>query len=224
MELAKKYGFNKKIFPVYPNAGGFNLEKLIELRIKILTPSERRIIMLKGYQGWVGRALVALRALNIVKDYLKGYSLVIYSCGDISVKIAAELFENESGIEVTIIPSGTPHEKMLKLHGNARISIGLSISDSISTSVLEAMAMGSFPIQSWTSAADEWFTDGESGILVPPEDPDIVAKAIVKALSNDKLVDQAAELNWETVKSRLDFNDLKQKTIESYNRIITETT
>ena len=224
VELALKHGLKGQVLPVYPNTGGFDLSKLVKLKERTSKTSDRKFIMLKGYQGWAGRALVALRALNIVKDYLRGYSLVIYSCGDISVEIASELFENESGIEVTIIPSGTSHEEMLKLHGTARISIGLSISDSISTSVLEAMAMGSFPIQSWTSAADEWIEEGESGILVPPEDPDIVAKAIVKVLLDDELVDKASEINWETVKSRLDFNDLKQKTIESYNKIITETT
>ncbi len=220
--LAKSFGFSKIAFPVYPNTGGFDIDKLIECKKDILKTSKRKIIMLKGYQGWAGRALVGIRALSLIKDYLSGYELFIFSCGEDSVEIAAELFECESKIKASIIPPGTSHEGMLKFHGKARISIGLSISDSISTSVLEAMAMGSFPIQSWTSAADEWIKDGESGILVPPEDPDQIAKAIIIALSDDDLVDKAAEKNWETVRKRLDYNDLKQKTINSYNQIFSD--
>ncbi len=220
--LAKSFGFSKSAFPVYPNTGGFDIDKLKEYKKDVLMTSKRKIIMLKGYQGWAGRALVGIRALSLIKDYLIGYKLFIYSCGDISVEIASEIFESESRIKTNIILPGTPHEEMLKFHGKARISIGLSISDSISTSVLEAMAMGSFPIQSWTSAADEWIIDGESGMLVPPEDPDLIAKAILKALSNDDLVDKAAEKNWETVRNRLDYNDLKQKTINSYNQIFSD--
>ncbi len=82
--------------------------------------------------------------------------------------------------------------------------------------------MGSFPIQSLTSAADEWLRDGESGFLVPPEDPDKVADAILKALSNNNFVDNAARINWRTVRTKLDYNDLKQKTINSYKSIISD--
>jgi len=71
---------------------------------------------------------------------------------------------------------------MLHYYGRARIYIGLSISDAISTSLLEAMVMGAFPIQSCTACADEWIEDGKSGFIVPPEDPHVIAEAIRRAL------------------------------------------
>jgi len=209
--------------PVYPNTGGFDLEKIEKLRVNHPKTSDRKIIMLKGYQGWAGRALVALRALTLAKNILSDYRLIIYSNPDgIDVRIAAEIFSNESGVDVSILPATTLHDEIMKYHGLARISVGLSISDAISTSVLEAMAMGSFPVQSWTSAADEWIEDGVTGLLVPPEDPQEVAEAIHKALSDDELVDNAYEKNWDTVKSRLDHNELKNKTIASYESIMND--
>ena len=57
---------------------------------------------------------------------------------------------------------------MLRLHGRARVSIAISIGDGISTALLEAMAMGSFPIQTCTACADEWIIDGKSGFIVQP--------------------------------------------------------
>ncbi len=219
--LAREYGFAKEVMPVYPNTGGFDLTVLSKMRERSVITSRRREIMVKAYQGWAGRALVAIRALARVHEYLKGYSINLYSFqGEgVDVRIASELFSAETGIPVTFIPGDTPHEEILALHGRARISIGLSISDAISTSVLEAMAMGSFPIQSWTSAANEWFEDGKGGLLVPPEDPEVVAQAIERALREDALVDSAAIVNWGVISSRMDYIQLKQKTIESYKRI-----
>lgn len=220
VELAKRFGFTGKELPIYPNTGGFKINLLLDLKKGTLKPSRRKCIMLKGYQGWSGRALVGLRALNRAKDILIGYTVIIYSNSDtIDIKIAAELFSRETGVAVRMMPRNTPHEEILKLHGTARISIGLSISDSISTSVLEAMAMGSLPIQSWTSAADEWIEDGKTGLLVPPEDPEDVEAAIRIALTDDELVDRAAEQNWVIAKERLDYEDLKKKTIDSYRAV-----
>ena len=42
----------------------------------------------------------------------------------------------------------------------SRIYIGCSISDGISTSFLEALANGAFPIQTNTSCANEWISKG----------------------------------------------------------------
>jgi glycosyltransferase involved in cell wall biosynthesis len=177
--------------------------------------------MLKGYQGWAGRSLVGLRALERCADMLKGYEVVIYLASP-EVVIAAELFQRSTGVNVRIIPKGTSHVEILSLHGRARLSIGLSIGDAASTSMLEAMAMGSFPIQSWTSCADEWIEDGKSGLLVPPDDPEVVEKAIRKALADDALVDGAAELNYAVVGKRLNYYALKPMTVNIYNTVASE--
>jgi len=126
------------------------------------------------------------------------------------------LFSVQTGIKSRIIPYNTLHEKILTLHSKARISIGLSISDGISASFLEAIACGSFPIQSDTSCANEWIENGKTGILVPPEDPYIIARAIKKGLTDDKLVDNAAVYNWKTVKNNADEKDIKIKAEQMY--------
>ena len=82
--------------------------------------------------------------------------------------------------------------------------------------------MGSFPIQSWTACADEWIEDGRTGILVPPEDPEVVEAAIRRALADDDLVNQAAEENSQTCRERLDYDFLKAKTIELYLNVAQE--
>lgn len=216
--LAKKFGFNGSFWPVFPICGGFNLGEVKKLRTRGPV-SKRKFIMLKGYQGWSGRALVGLRALSKGASLLKGYTVVIYSAKK-DVIIAAELFSEETKIPVIILPKTTPNKKILWYHGHARIYLGLSISDGISTSLLEAIAEGAFPIQSNTSAADEWIVHGKTGFIVPPEDPEIIEKALRRALKEDKLVDQAAILNWKTAKERLDSRKIKKQTVEMYKQIL----
>lgn len=217
VSLARQLGFRGETLPVLPNGGGYDLQHALTLRQPGAT-SERKVIALKGYQTWAGRALVGLQALRMCVDQLQGYEVVIYSAGH-DVKIAAELFAQETGIKVTLLPP-TSHEEILMLHGRARISIGLSISDAISTSLLEAIIMGSFPIQSCTACADEWIIDGKSGFIVPPEDPREIADAICKALSDDRLADSAAKYNLRMAQMRLEHRIIKPQVVKMYQQIL----
>jgi hypothetical protein len=221
--LALNLGFNGHVFPVYPNTGGFDLALLSEIKKDSLLTSNRRIIMLKGYQGWAGRALVGIRSLARCSDILKGYKIVIYANTDsVDIQIAAALLSQSINIPVILLPNNTSHKEILTYHSKARISIGLSISDAISTSLLETMAMGSFPIQSCTACATEWIVNNVSGFIVPPEDPDIIESMIRKALSDDDLVNNAAKINFETITNKAEYNKLKELTIQSYKNILSE--
>ena len=216
--LAKEFNLKGRILPVFPNTGGFHLENISRLR-QAGPVASRRKIMLKGYQTWAGRALVGLRALERCADVLRGYEVILYSTSA-DVLIAAELFQKATGVPVRILAASTPHDEILRFHGQARVSIGLSISDAISTSCLEALVMGSFPIQSWTSCADEWLEHGKTGMLVPPEDPEVVEQAIRRALTDDDMVNRAAELNYKLASKKLDYSLLKKSAVELYDSVI----
>ena len=216
VQLAKQMGLKGEVLPVLTNTGGFDLTRVVQFRQSGPT-SARRLILLKGYQHWAGRALVGLRAIALCARELQGYRVAVYLANN-DVKIAAELASQSTGIPIEVIPYCS-HDDMLRLYGRARVSIGLSISDAISTSLLEAMVMGAFPIQSCTACADEWIVDGESGFIVPPEDPELIAAAILRAVSDDALVDHAAELNAQVSRERLDQNIIRPQVIAMYEKI-----
>ena len=215
--LAKAQGFVGTALPVIPNGGGYDLPLAEKMRSSD-PPSKRRVIMIKGYQGWAGRAHVAIAALYEVVDLLSEYTIRIYCARTEDVHIAAHVFSSKTGIPVEFIPP-VSHAEMLQHHAQARISIGLSISDSISTSLLEAMLMGSFPVQSDTSVADDWIENGKSGIIVPPEDSCAVANALRKALTDDELVDHAATINAQMATTRLDSKVITDKVIAMYSDV-----
>jgi glycosyltransferase involved in cell wall biosynthesis len=182
--------------------------------------SERKVILLKGYQNWAGRALVGLRSLSRCADLLKEYRIVIFSASS-EVEMAATLFSQDTGISVEVLPISDNYE-LLRWHGRARIYIGLNITDGISISSLEAILMGAFPIQSNGGCSNEWIVNGINGFIVPPEDPDVIVEVIREAVLNNALVDSADEFNKKLALERLDENVVKPQVVEMYKHILAE--
>jgi glycosyltransferase involved in cell wall biosynthesis len=197
--LARELGFIGSELPLGPNAGGIETDET-SLRLEI--PSIRKTIAIKGYHGWVGRALIALEAIEMLKDELTGFEIVIYSANFKVARKASQL-RRKSGLSITVHKKGSlAHQEVLGIFAKARIYVGLSMSDGISTSLLEAMSMGAFPVQTSTSCADEWISNGSSGILVRSIEPEEVANAISTALQDNALVDSAFEVNRQEIKSK----------------------
>ena len=217
VDLAIGLGMTAVAMEVFPNTGGFNLARIQELRNQT-KPSNRKKIMVKGYEHFAGRALNALNALLMCRELLNGYEVLVFSASK-EIYSKVEEMQKFHKIDIKILNYQT-HESMLKHFSEARIYIGVSISDAISTSMLEAMAVGTFPIQTNTSCCEEWIADGETGFIIEPDNITSIAEKIKISLIDDSKVNRASELNWLTVKLRLDQNILRAKEIDMYNKIL----
>jgi glycosyltransferase involved in cell wall biosynthesis len=202
VQLAKNLGFSGTALPVIPNAGGFAPELLSLPRT---SAADRKVIAIKGYEGWVGRAITALKAVEQIADQLKGFDFEVYSANQKTVRFAKQLAKR-TGFNIRIHPKGAlSHSQVLDLFSRSRIYVGLSESDGISTSLLEAMAMGAIPVQTSTACCDEWF--GDSGVAVRSIDPDTVASSILRGLELSK--DQSnADTNRATIMAKANADDV----------------
>ena len=219
--IAQEMGLRAKTMPVFPNTGGFNLDHISTLR-QVIEPAARRLIMIKGYQHFAGRALTALDALLTCVDILqeRNYQVIIFS-PSAELYGRVEEIRQSHNLTITILAS-TSHERMLALFAETRIYLGVSVSDAISTSMLEAMAMGAFPIQTNTSCCQEWIEDGVSGFSIPPDDVGYIGNKLRQALTDDTLLNRASAINWHTVCARLDQRLLRQKEIAFYDAIFND--
>jgi glycosyltransferase involved in cell wall biosynthesis len=156
--------------------------------------------MIKGYTGFVGQAIIALKACEIASEHLRGYEILVYSAS-IRTRARALKLRLKHKIRVTILSKRTSHHEMLQHFSEARIYIGISLSDGISTSLLEAMATGCFPIQTNTSCANEWLTPN-SGSILSASSIESITSALIRAIKSDDIVDQAAILNFNTCNSK----------------------
>ncbi len=227
VELAKKYGFTGEVMPVFPNAGGFTDEQLN----RPLTPTaERKVIAIKGYEGWVGRASVAVEALYSLTKELADFKIVFYSCNTKTIRLVKKL-KSKTGLNIEWHGKGElSHRQMLDTFASARISVGLSLSDGISTSFLESLVNKAFAIQSSTACAAEWLTDSRFGAIVDGLEPKSLAISIRAGLQTSAakvpdhiLVAQRAhleKLEWNRVLTQsLKFYDLNSRSRNSQIRV-----
>ena len=199
VDLAKKYGFTGEVMPVFPNAGGFTDE---QLNRDLIPTSQRKVIAIKGYEGWVGRASVAIEALYSLTQELADYKIIFYSCNLKTIRLVKRL-KRATGLNVELHGKGElSHTQMLDLFASARIYVGISLSDGISTSLLEAMAMGAFPIQTSTACVDEWFEDGISGRSLKEINVQSLVREVEATLNDEPALSLASSTNRRTISSK----------------------
>lgn len=213
--LATDLGFSGHVLPVIPNAGGLEIPNPDEDQAP---PSERSILLIKGYTAFVGRALRPLRALRALKEELEPFQVVVYSASR-TARAYSWMLRRFHGIDVQALPPGVSHNEMLKLFSEARVYVGISLSDGISTSLLEAMSMGTFPIQTNTSCADEWLME-DSGFLVDPDDQSGLVTKLRRALTDDELVNNAARINHRTISERASRADVSRVAKSFYVKLL----
>ncbi len=218
--LARAFGFDGRLLPVLPNAGGFELDRLTPLRESGPT-SARKTISLKATESFVYRPHAALEALERCGELLRGHTFALYTATNGAIERARAIGER-FGADVEVVSTAAEpvgHDEIMAMHGRSRISISLSQSDAICTAFLEAMVMGSFPIQSNSGCANAWAEGGRDAEFVPPEGVDEVEAALRRALADDALVDAAALTNAETARARLDREVVLKQAMEGYERV-----
>ncbi|HAQ38598.1 MAG TPA: hypothetical protein DCQ58_08835, partial [Saprospirales bacterium] len=193
--LVKNLGYKGKFIEPMPATGGFDIEKIKSL--KLLKPSLRKEIAVKGYDHGVGRFRNAISGIVRAKDVLQDYTINVFSL-EMSTELLS-VYAFDSGLKIKVIPYGS-YEDIINMFCRSKIYIGCSFSDGTPASFLEALAYGAFPIQTNTADTDAWVVDGKTAILIPPDDPVAVERAIRRVIADDELVDTAAGINFQTIK------------------------
>ncbi len=84
--------------------------------------------------------------------------------------------------------SGVTTERIVELYAEAEVAVVPSLYEGFSLPAVEAMACG-VPLVATTGGAlpEVVGTDGETGLLVPPGDPDALAHTLLRALGDADL-------------------------------------
>ena len=204
-QLAKKYGFAGIELPCIPNAGGFDPTKI---RSDICRPSQRNLISTKGYGGKFGLAHLVIPTLIELNEKVPQFDYLFYSVTeDIYELIRSAPKKFREKARVFKVEKPIPHELLLEYFTKSRLLISASQSDGISTSFLESIVTGAYPIQTDTSCANEWLEKGFLASIVSINQEDIRTSIIQAALDNS-LVDYAFEINQKLSKNLLDLDKI----------------
>jgi len=112
--------------------------------------------------------------------------------GDGPERAALEAAVHEAGLEDRILFLGYRPD-VPELLASSDLFVLPSLFEGFPLSILEAMAAGTPVIASDIGGNDEAVTHGETGFLVPPADPDALARAIRLLLSDTSLARRLAE-------------------------------
>lgn len=160
-KLARDMGYAGEFLPCIPNAGGFR-----ESKVMLPLPSERDLIICKAYGGQFGRGDLLIEVLEEFLIDFPNTAVFLYSVTDDLLDKVSNLCSKFSNIEFSDQNHKLTHPALMEKFRIAQIYIGLSRSDGISTSFLEALNSGAYPIQSNTSCAQEWVKKGAVASIV----------------------------------------------------------
>jgi len=198
LELAKDLGFDGE-FAKSESLFGFADSQIRKERIRT---SKRNLILIKGYESFVGRASIAIKAVETLSNELKHFEIHVYSTTWKTRKIIRKYNKNAERRITHYKKNSLSSEQMLELFERARIHIGISLSDGVPASMLECIVTGAFPIQTNTACHDGWLVNQKSGLLVSPDLAHVVT-ALELAIQNDDLVDSAMTFNHQTAIEKL---------------------
>ncbi|MGM0932649.1 MAG: glycosyltransferase [Bacteroidota bacterium] len=215
-KLALNLGFRGTSLGVFPGGGGYDLEKY---KPWIAPFQSRDVILIKGYQGKLGRCNVILEAVSAMRDILAPYNIIVFGDNNEVRKFASE--KGLTQWNNFFLEGYIPHERVLKLLGNSLIYVGNCISDGMPNTLLEAIIMGAFPIQSNPGGATaEIIVNEQNGLLIEdPEEPGGIQALIYKAIKNRRMMGQAKEFNFEHIRPNLEREKIKIEVQKQYRKV-----
>ena len=194
--LARELGYRGQVRPVFPNSGGIPDDSFRKLR-EVTQP--RDAATLKGYHGWAGRALVGLHAIETIAHAMPISTLYIHSASFVT-RVHGWMMRAKVPFEIKVFSKGSiTRDEVLTHLSQSLVFIGISRTDGISTTMLEAMAAGAIPVQTSTACCNEWF--GDSGVAISEISREKIASAILKGFELAK-TDTARKMNWATITSK----------------------
>lgn len=148
-----------------------------------------------------------IRAVAELPDDTPPFHLTFTSAGPLlphAKELAATILTPTRRDQISFL-GGVSDEEMHRQLAEAQIFLSVSRSDGTSTSLLEALSSGLFPILSDIPQNREWITDSSAnGLLVDPDDPAGLAAAIHSVLLDDEQRRRATTHNRSLVRTRAD--------------------
>jgi len=210
-EIAKKYGFEGEFLGVFPGGGGFDLQVMKQFKLPI---EKRKTILIKGFQGRSGRAISVLKAVELLANELENYTIKAFgSDKEVLEYVAKSPLEKWANFQII---GKITHNEVLQLMGESLIYIGNSNSDGMPNTLLEAICMGAFPIQSNPGGATtEIIEHNVNGLLIEDcESINEIKNKIIKTITTINF-EEASNLNLE-ISLKLDYLFIKNQVIDKY--------
>jgi glycosyltransferase involved in cell wall biosynthesis len=176
-----------------PGSGGIDVERLKSQWQEPPSARERIIVWPKAYECPQSKALPVFEALKLAWSWLAPCKICMFAADQETMLWFQAL--PQSIKDSSCISYRVPRDEVLASIVRARVMLAPSILDGVPNSLYEAMAGGAFPIVSPLETITPIVREGENVLFARNLYPEEIAAALVRAMSDDALVDQASRNN-----------------------------
>ncbi len=218
VKLALEWGYDpQKPTLVVPGNGGTDVDELTALTKGIEHTDPPQVINPRGLRSYV-RTDTFFKAIPLV---LAKRPDVQFVCASMEGQAEALGWVDQLGIQknVRFLPYVSQPE-LWREYARSQVMVSNSTHDGSPNSLLEAMALGCFPVCGDIESIRAWVTNGENGLLVDPADPAALAEAVLKALKDSHLRSAATKQNAQLIREKAGIDAARAKVKELYERLV----
>jgi glycosyltransferase involved in cell wall biosynthesis len=199
-----------------PGTGGIEVDKLA--RESKSPPSQRRnILWPKAYDNAQLKALSVLEGLKLAWNQIQPCQVQIIACSaDTRMWFHTLPEEIRNGCQVE---GRVPRARLLELMPQARVMLAPSLLDGVPNSMYEAMAAGALPIVSPLETIRPLVAEEKNVLFARNLYPEEIAAALVRGMTDDRLVDAAAHCNLELVRQIANRDEIRPRVVRFYEEM-----
>ena len=204
-----------KLGPI-PGSGGLDVARCRGSRT-VPAVASRLIVWPKAYDCPQSKAGSVLEALRLAAPRL-GPCAIEMLVTDEETRMWLETLPEEVR-SLCRTRGRIPRAEALDLLARARVLLAPSLLDGVPNVLLEAMAYGALPIVSPLPTLDGIIEEGRHALLARNLYPQEIADALVRAMTDDRLVERAARENQELVSQIADRSVIGSRVVAYYRNL-----
>ncbi|WP_424627540.1 glycosyltransferase family 4 protein [Bradyrhizobium sp. SYSU BS000235] len=199
-----------------PGTGGIDLGLPVFNNLK--PASQRRIILWpKAYESPWSKGMPVLEALKLAWERMLPFHLhMVMAVNELPSWIA--LLPEEMRQHITM-HRHIPRDRLFELMREARIMLAPSLIDGTPNVMWESMAAGAVPLVSPLDTITPLVKDGENVVMARNLYPQEIADALVRAMTDDALVDRIATTNRRVVSGLAGREIFRPKILDFYRSV-----
>jgi len=218
--IARELGVREEqlasIAPV-PGTGGIDVE-LLHKKWQGETSGRRVIVWPKAYDSAWGKMLPTFEAIKMVWDRIQPCEIHMLS---MNAESDMWFWSLPEAIRRSCVPcKRVARSEVLAVMPRARVMLAPALIDGVPNSLYEAMACGAFPIVSPLETIVPVVKNEENVLFARNLYPNEIAEALARAMTDDALVDAAAQRNLELVRRIAGRDLIRPRVIEFYEQLV----
>jgi len=214
--MMRELAVNRKISVIHVGVD-IELFKPVSSGEKYLIKGEYRILTTARLHKYKGLTYL-IEAMKIIKEEIPQAHLYILGKGHEELTLRDLVKKLKLGNAVTFLTTSIPNHEMPSLYAECDVYAQPSLIEPYGIAVLEAMACGKPVVGTKVGGMRDTISEGETGFLVDPRDPQTLAKRIIK-LSDQKLCKEIGMNARKKVLEKFDWRFIASKYLEIIDAI-----